>query len=139
MSLESDLYNLLSTDASISAVLNARPFVYSGAIPKGQPDSGAIVINVTRTDRLTGSDGPNRFTVKEARFDSYHTLYTQSVAMSNAVLALMLGLTGPLATTVISGVIPTRDLDFGREGGQNGYVFRRLLALEVQHTDQAVP
>lgn len=135
MSLESDLYNLLSTDASIASVLNARPFVYNGAIPKGKPDSGAIVINVTRTDRLTGTDGANRFTVKEAQFDSYHTQYTQSLAISTAIFNLMINLSGSLATTEIQGAIPTREMDFGRESGQAGYVFRRLLGFEVQYVD----
>jgi hypothetical protein len=135
VSLESDLYTLLSTDASISEVLNARPFVYNGAIPKGQPDSGAIVINVYRTDRLVGADGPNRFTVKEIQFDCYHAQYTQSVAIAYALIALIGNLSGSLATTEIQGCIPTREMDFGRESGDPGYVFRRLVAFEIQYQD----
>jgi hypothetical protein len=135
MSLESDLYNLLSTDASISGVLNARPFIYNGAIPKGQPDSGAIVLNVYRTDRLTGADGPNRFTVKEMQFDCYHAQYSQSVAIAYALIALIGNLSGSLATTEIQGTIPTREMDFGRESGDSGYVFRRMVAFEIQYVD----
>jgi hypothetical protein len=138
MSLESDIYSLLSTDASVSAALNDRPFVYNGAIPKGQPDDGAIVINVSRTDRLTGADGPNRFTVKEIQFDSYAQTYTRALALSNAIFALMVTLSGSLATTEIQGTIPTKEMDFGRESAQAGYGFRRMLAFEVQYVDLQV-
>jgi hypothetical protein len=137
MSLESDLYNLMSADASIQAVLDAEPFVYNGAIPKGKPDSGAIVINVVRTDRLTGTDGPNGFIVKEVQFDSYHEKYTQSLAMSTAIFNLMTGTSIPTITTEIQGAIPTAEMDFGKEPAQtpSGYAFRRMNRFEVQYVD----
>jgi hypothetical protein len=138
MSLESDIYNLLSTDASIAAVLNARPFVYNGAIPKGKPDDGAVVINTSRTQRLTGTDGPNRFTIREVQFDSYAATYTNALAISTAVFNLIANLKGSLATTELQGTIPTAEMDFGKEAGQTGYVFRRLLKFEVQYIDLQV-
>jgi hypothetical protein len=137
MSLESDLYNLMSADASIQAVLDAEPFVYNGAIPKGKPDSGAIVINISRTDRLTGTDGPNNLVIREVQLDSYHEKYTQSLAMSTAIFNLMVSRDLPLLTIEFRGAIPTAEMDFGKEPAQtpSGYVFRRMLRFEVQYVD----
>jgi len=133
--LETDLYNLLSTDANVLAALNEENNVYLGAVPKGQPDSPAVVIQVAHTDRYRGSEGPNRFTAKRVQFDSYHQRYSDCVAINNAIYALMIALAGSLATTQIQGTICTEDMDMGHEPGDTGYVFRRLLTFEVQHTD----
>jgi hypothetical protein len=133
--LETDLYGLLSTDASIAAATGTPPGIYLGAIPKGQPDSNAVVIQVTNTLRDKGYDVTSQLVNKRVQFDSYHVKYTQAVLLSNAVLNLVKDMSGNLATVNVQGVIPDKDIDLGEEPGDTGYVFRRMLDFEVLHSD----
>lgn len=135
MSLEADLYQLLSTDASIQTALNGVNNIYPGAIPKGRPDSPAIVIQVTGGQRFKASDGTNLLTMKQVQFDSYAVRYTDCLAVSEAIRLLVQDLSGSLATTNINGVIIEKDLDMEREPGDSGYVFRRLLEFHFWYTD----
>lgn len=133
--LETDLYNLLSTDASIAGATGTPASIYLGAIPKGQPDSNAVVIQVTNTLRDKGYDVTSQLVNKRVQFDSYHVKYPLALQLSNAVLNLIKDMSGNLATVNVQGVIPDKDIDLGEEPGDTGYVFRRMLDFEILHSD----
>lgn len=137
--LETDLYQLISQDPGVLAAADNANSTYLGAIPKGQPDSPAVVIQVTHTDRVTGAEGPNALLMKRVQFDSYDASYPDCVALSNAVLAAVIKLRGvALASTQIQGTIPQRDMDMGQEPSDvstTGYTFRRLIEVDFFHTE----
>lgn len=135
--LEDDIYALLSTDASIQAVLNAANNVYVGYIPKGSPVSPSIVIQITHTQRLKGADGTNGLQMKRVQTDSRHVKAGVARQISSAVLNLLKDLSGNLATTSVQGVIPGKDMDMGLEPSDGGEVFRRLNDFDVWHVDGA--
>lgn len=137
MSLEIDLYTLLSTDASIAAATStgASPAVYLVAIPKGLPDTNAIVIQCTETTRSKGYDVTNQLTFKRIQFDCYSDKASVAQALGNAVLNLLKDMIGTLASVNITGVIPDKDLDMGEEPGDGGMVFRRMLDFDFQYND----
>lgn len=134
--LEIDLYTLLSTDASIAAATStgAAPGVWLGAIPKGKPDSNAIVIQ-TQITRTKGYDGTNALLSAKVQVDVYHPKYSACKKLANAVIALLQDLSGALTTTNVQGVIPDKDLDMNFEPGDSGFVFRRMLDFQFIFTN----
>jgi hypothetical protein len=134
--LETDIYALLSTDASIQA-LGASGNVYEGFIPKGFPVSPSLVIQIPNTQRLKGADGTNKLQMKRLQIDSRHVKAGAARQLAGAVVALIEDLSGSLPTTNIQGVIPGKDMDMGLEPSDSGYVFRRLTDFDVWHTDGA--
>lgn len=134
--LEIDLYTLLSTDASIAAATSTgrSPGVWLGAIPKGQPDSDAIVVQ-THVDRIKTASGTLALLSAKVQVDVYHPKYSACKKLANAVIALLQDLSGALTTTNVQGVIPDKDLDMNFEPGDSGYVFRRMLEFQFIFTN----
>jgi hypothetical protein len=140
MSLEDDLYTLLSIDASIAASMGVPlPNVYRDAIPKGMPDSPALVYQtMPGGEYLAGADGINALQMKRIQFDSYHVLPNIALRISNAVRDLIKNMRQvSLANTQIQGVLINKDHGMPQEPGDNGYVQRRLLEADFWHTDGA--
>src|ERR1041384_3501016 len=133
--LETDIYALLSTDASIQAVLNAANNIYSGFIPKGFPVSPSIVLQVTHTERLKASDGTNALKMKRLQVDSRHVKAGEARQISDAIVALLEDFSGNLISTNVQGVIPGKDMDMGLEPSDSGSVFRRLTDFDIWHTE----
>ncbi len=141
MPLETDLYTLLSTDASIAAAMGlplAAPNVWRGAIPPGSPDSPALVIQMIYSNYLTAAESVNALQMKRMQFDSYHAQYDSALTISNAVRDLIKNMRiVSLANTEVQGTIINKDMDLPEEPGSNGNVFRRLLEIDFWHTDGA--
>lgn len=137
MSLEVDLYTVLSTDAGVLGAMNGRSNVYLGSIPKGQDDNLAVVIQTVMTDNFVASDQTNLLQMKKMQFDSYAERFSDALLLSNTVKNLLKDLKGSLANTDVKGVIARRDIDMPREPGKTGYVYRRMLELDFWHTDGA--
>jgi hypothetical protein len=137
MAIETDLYSLLSTNADVLSALGGNNCVWLGAIPKGQPDSPAIVLQTILTDNYYGADGVNTLMMKRVQVDSYATRYTDAITVSKVVRDLLKNLTGPLSSTNIQAAFLRRDMDMPEEPGSSGYVFRRLLEIEFWHTEAA--
>lgn len=135
MSLEVDLYTLLSTDASMLAAMNARPNVWLGMIPKGEDDNLAVVIQTVIGQYETAEESINAWTKKRMQFDSYGEKYSETLFLSNTVRDLLKNLKGSLANTNVQGTIVMTDRDMPYEAGESGYVFRRLLEIDFVHTD----
>jgi hypothetical protein len=133
--LEDDIYTLLSTDASIQAVLNAANNIYDGFIPRGFPVSPSIVYQIKETRRLKASDGTNALTMKLLQTDSRHIKAGEARLINRAVVNLLKDKSGSLLTTNILGVIPGKDMDMGLEPSVSGYVFRCLADFQIWYTD----
>jgi hypothetical protein len=137
MSLETDLYSLLSKDPTILSVLNGNDYVWLGAIPKGQPDSPAIVVQTVLTTRYYGADGVNTLMLKRVQFDSYASRYSDAVTISKTVRDLLKNFTGLLPTTTVQGALVGNEMDLPEEPGDTGNVFRRVLQVDFWHTETA--
>lgn len=135
--LETDIFALLSTDASIQA-LGASGNVYDGFIPKGLPVSPSIMIQlVPGTQRLKASDGTNGLKAKKLRLNSRHKDKGKASILANAVQNLLQDLSGNLATTYVQGVISVDEVDMGLEPSDSGNVFRRYNEFQFWHVDGA--
>lgn len=135
MALESDLYQLLSKNASVLAALNNSNNVWMGMIPKGQPVSPAIVVQAVYTDNQYTADGINTTKMRRVQFDSYAKKYTDALTISNTVRDVLKNLTGQLGTTDVLSALVRRDMDMPDEPGDSGYVFRRLLEVEFWYAE----
>ena len=139
MSIEVDLYSLLSTNANVLSALGGNNYIWLGAIPKGQPDTPALVLQTVLTDNYYGADGVNTLMTKRVQFDSYAARYSDAVTISNTVRDLLKNITGSLGNTNIQAALLRRDMDMPEEPGNTGYVFRRLIEIEFWHTELTSP
>jgi hypothetical protein len=135
MPLEVDLYSLLSQNADVLSALGGNNHVWLGAIPKGQPDSPALVIQTVLTDNEYGADGVTRVMKKRVQFDSYASTYTAATTLSNTIRDLLKNITGNLGNTFVQAALLRRDMDMPEEPGSAGYVFRRLLEVDFWHLE----
>src|SRR5581483_4288565 len=138
--LEADILNKLMEDPTVVAILNSQNGtvnVYNGAIPKSAPTPfiPAIVLQGVGTKYFYGADGINRFHQKTLQFDSYANDYTTALKVSNTVRELLQEFSGPLTNTIVTGSLIRRDMDMPFEPGEGGYLFRHLLAIEFQYTE----
>jgi hypothetical protein len=138
--LKNDILQKLMEDPTIVAVLNSQNGtvnVYMGAIPKIAPSPfiPAIVVQGGGTKYFYGADGINRFQMETVQFDSYAIDYTTSLKVSNTVRDLMKEFAGPLNSTIVSGSLIRRDIDMPFEPGPGGYVYRHMLAIDFQYTE----
>lgn len=136
MSLEIDLYSFLSRDSDLLSLTGGN-CIWLGAIPKGQPDSQAIVLQTVITDNIYGADGVNTLMMKRVQIDSYAARYSDAVATSNTIRDLLKNISGVLGKVNIQAALLRKDMDMPEEPGSTGYVFRRLLQIDFWHTETA--
>jgi hypothetical protein len=135
--IEVDLYTLCSTDPGVLAALGGSNNVYLGMIPKGRPDNPALVLQAVVTTNFTAADGIVNLAMRRMQFDSYAAKYSDSLTLSNAVRNLLRSFKGALSTTQIQGTIIRQEMDLPDEPGATGYVFRRMLAIDLWYFDLA--
>lgn len=138
--LKADILNKLIQDPTVIGILdsqNGTVNVYMGAVPKNAPTPfiPAIVVQGGGTKYFYGADGINRFQMETLQFDSYAPNYTAALQISNTVRDLLKEFSGPLASTIVTGSMVRRDMDMPYEAGPGGYVYRHLLSIEFQYTE----
>lgn len=134
--LETGLFQLLTTDATVSALIGDR---LDFAKLRKNPTLPAVVMQVITTRDIASISGASNLRFKRVQFDTYSTDYQEAVATSNALRNLLknkICFTLPDGTFV-NGCVIVQDRDMGYEDGANGYVYRRILEVMIQHTEAA--
>jgi hypothetical protein len=142
---EQGLYQLLTQDqgdpltgrTSVASLIGDRAFWLLA--PK-ETRTPFVVMQLVVTQDTYSAQGANKLRIKHVQFDSYGTTSTDPltgvVVVSDAIRKLLQSFSGQLPDgTPINGCIVTRDMDMGYEPGTSGYEFRRLLEVQIQHTD----
>lgn len=138
--VENGIRKLLENDSGVQAAIAKR--IFAGRLPK-DPTLPAVVYQVVVTgDPAYSFQGANRFRVKRFQFDSYAEKYTDAVKASDAVREALKSFQGTLtdeAHTLVNGCQVVAEMDFPYEpgGSPSGFVHRRMLEVDVQHTESA--
>jgi hypothetical protein len=135
--LETDIYNVLATSSAVVTAL-AGNSVYLGAIPKGQPDSPALVVRMPSAEYLKAYDGTLNFIQRDVQVDSYDDQYSVAVGNANIVRGILADISGALATTTVRSSQIVHDMDMPYEPGAGGYVFRRMISFSMWYQDNVV-
>jgi len=138
MSVENGTYQKLRDDNGVSALVGGR--LFAGKLPE-RPTLPAVVYQVVVTaDPAYSMSGANRFRIKRFQFDNYAEKHADAVKVSTAIRWALQSFAGTLDDeddTVVNGCIVVADMDFPYEpgGGTTGFVHRRLLEVDIQHTE----
>jgi hypothetical protein len=138
MGLESGLYQLLIADPGVSSWVGGR--VFGGKMPRGATMPAIVWSVAVGKDMGYSTQGASGLIKKSVQFDSYANKYSDVVKTSDSIRALLQNYSGVLPdNTSVNGVIITRDMDVSWEPGAGGYVFRRLLEMDVMYTEYVLP
>lgn len=134
--LEAGLFQLLTTDATVSALIGDR---VDFAKLRKSPQLPAVVMQLITTKEVYSSTGANNLRFKRVQFDSYSTDYLQALSASDAIRNLLKRKFNFFLPegTFVNGCEIVQDRDMPYEDGANGYIYRRMLEVMIQHTEAA--
>jgi hypothetical protein len=135
MALETGLVALLNAAPAVTALISTR--VFGGSLPIGCAYP-AVVYQVSTTRNVNSVQGTNKLRFKGVQFDSYGSTYESALQVSNTILATV---TAAQSTTLpdgtaVQGCIVEQDRDMPYEQGNDGFIFRRMLEITIQHVEQ---
>jgi hypothetical protein len=136
--LENDITKLLLTDSGVQAAMSNASNVYMGAIPKGQPDTPAVVLRVNFNETFNTAGGPVNLKRKRLQFDSYSKRYTDTVTISAAIRTLLASMSAAvtdLDSTTVYGILLQNEMDLPEEPGDSGYVLRRTFLADFFYAE----
>jgi hypothetical protein len=136
---EKGLYELLTQDAGVSALVGSR--VYFILQPKGTIVPSVVLSIVATGDNYTfaGASGLRSALVQ---VDGYASSYYDSRAVSRSVRLLLENYAGNLpdaGATPVLGCIVEKDWDMPFEEGSKGFVYRALLEVRFIYSDTFLP
>lgn len=109
MTIEEGLYDFLSTDGGISALVSTR--VYPGTLPQNWT-APAISYQRISGNRVRNLSGPAGRAAPRIQIDCWADSYSGSKALATAVRSAMDGYAGLMGTTTVGSVVLESDLDF---------------------------
>lgn len=136
--VENGIYQLLRDDQGVQDVVGGR--IFASRLPE-VPTLPAVVYQVVVTaDDAYSFQGANPFRRKRFQFDAYAQKYQDAVKASMAVREVLKSYSGTLSdedSTLVNGCIVVGEMDFPYEpgGGTTGFVHRRVLEVDVFHTE----
>lgn len=140
--IEVGLQQYLQAAPTVRSLVAKR--VYAVLMKKGV-QLPAVVYSTVASVPIASLDGDNPTESKRFQFDSYAEDYVTSVILSNAIRSLLVPKSDFSGTaqsttynlpdgTVVQGALVHEDHDFPFEVGEGGYIFRRLLDVQLIYT-----
>src|SRR5690348_8536175 len=135
------LYTLITSDATITALLNARQTspgapktsgVFPLQMPEGDPLPAIVYQEIFGAGTIT-QDGPDPLQYSRMQFDVYGPTYLVAKKLARALRQLLEGTTGQLADgTLLFSVERVSEMDAFEE---EPFVFRAVLDVHVSYDD----
>src|SRR5579864_9228290 len=131
MSIEKGLFQLIQSDAGVSSLVSMTggKGLYWILVPKGAAYP-CIVLSWVATSDTIATSGDLGFRNGLLQVDCYSSQYYPSKAIAIAVRDLLKSYKGTLPdtdSTVVAGVLQTKDWDMPYEEGAVGFVYRSLM------------
>jgi len=129
MTIEEGLYDYLSTDVGVSALVSTR--IYPGTLPQNwtNPAISYQRISGERVRNLTGPAGRAR---PRIQIDCWADSYSGAKALATAVRSAMDGYAGLMGTTRVSSIVLESDTDFYETDIQ---VYRVSMDFWISHLE----
>jgi hypothetical protein len=139
MSIETGLFQLIQTNVGIADLvdMSAGDGLYWILAPKSKQKSvniPFIVLSWVATSDTIAMAGDAGFRNALLQIDCYGSTYYESKAVADAVRALLKSYHGTLPdtdSTIVAGVLQTKDWDMPYEEGSVGFVYRALQEYRV--------
>jgi len=138
MGIESGIYQELIADPGVTSWIAGR--IFGGRLPKGCTLPAVVWTVAVGQDMGYSTQGASGLIKKSFQFDSYANKYMDAVKTSDSIRSLLQSYSGILPDgSSVNGVIITRDMDIAWEPGAGGYVYRRLLEMDVMFSEYVLP
>ncbi len=134
MAIEQGIYTLLTEDATLTALTSNVFWVMA---PKAATFP-LVILGWVSTDDTVVFNGDLGFRNGLLQVDCYSSQYYNSRLVATAVRDLLKSYSGTLPdvnSTVVAGVVQTKDWDMPYEEGAVGFVFRSMLEFRIWYRD----